>query len=146
MKRITLTRERSGRSGRRRGSQKPGTRTAASAAAGCARVAGICCTPEIVARRPATRPSRSDAIRRFMRYFITVMPSIRHYLQGAVVSQIPPQIRRRRFACALEVEGSNETTILVHEIDDGGMVHGVAALIQKHLFVINPIRFRDRGD
>lgn len=56
------------------------------------------------------------------------------------------KVGRRLFRPPLHVEGRDETAILVHQIDQGGVVHGIAAAVERHLLGIDPIRLLDRGD
>src|SRR6185295_3923037 len=67
MKRMMVTRERSGRSGRRRGSQKPGTSMPGSLVAGCAKP-GAAPKPIAIGNRPAAAArNRTWDVTRFRR-------------------------------------------------------------------------------
>src|SRR6266567_4213764 len=63
-------------------------------------------------------------------------------------SEISAQIGGRGIGRPLETEGRHEAARLVHQIDDGCVVHGVAALIELNLLEIDAVRLcdcRDRG-
>ncbi len=60
--------------------------------------------------------------------------------------QMPAQIGRGSLDGALEVEGRDEAAFLVHQIDNGGVVDGVAAFVERHLLEISPVGLGDRGD
>src|SRR5436305_10348879 len=54
-------------------------------------------------------------------------------------SKMLAQVRGRRIGGPLEAERRDETSLLVHQIDDGGVVHGVAAPVERHFLVIDAI-------
>src|SRR4051794_3839998 len=63
-------------------------------------------------------------------------------------SEIALQIRRRFFRTPLHVEWRNEAALLVHQINDRGVIHGIAAAVGRHLLgidAIGPLRSNDRG-
>src|SRR5258708_5564407 len=50
------------------------------------------------------------------------------------------------FGAALDVERRDEPAVLAHQIDDRGVVHGVAAAVGRHLLGIDPVGLFRRGD
>src|SRR5262245_29340894 len=134
MKRIRLTRDRSGRSGRRRGSQNPGTAGVLATGAG-AGGGGVCAAA-----------GTSDAIASAM------APATRRAKRaldddgGCIASEVPAQVVSGGFRAAAEAEGRNKMTILVHQVDDGGVVHRVVVARGRYLLVIDPVGFGDRRD
>ncbi len=62
----------------------------------------------------------------------------------------PDQKCRFRSAAAssglpLEAERRDEPAVLVHQIDDRGVVHRVVAVLERHLLGIDPVGLRDGG-
>src|ERR1043166_10018304 len=133
-KRIWVMRVRSGRSGRRRGSQKPGTvRSGLAAGAGafvCARAAGA-------------GPSARTAMRAMGAARIAQPKRRCHAVMG---SQITAQIGGGVFRGALEIERRDEAAVLVHQVDERGVVHGVVAVVERHLLHVDAIFLGNRGD
>ena len=58
--------------------------------------------------------------------------------------QIPTQLFGRRFGGLLEVKRRDEAAVFVHEINDGGVVHGVVAVLERNFLGVNPIRLERR--
>src|ERR1700746_746444 len=56
------------------------------------------------------------------------------------------QVRDGCFSGALEAERGDKPAVLVHQVDDRRVVHGRAAVIERHLLEIDPIRLGDRSD
>jgi cellulose synthase/poly-beta-1,6-N-acetylglucosamine synthase-like glycosyltransferase len=54
-------------------------------------------------------------------------------------SQIAAQIGGGLLRPALQVEGGDETPLFVHQVDESGVVHGVAAPVEGHLLRIDPV-------
>src|SRR5262245_42378308 len=63
-----------------------------------------------------------------------------------VSSKILPKLRRRYIRFALEVERRHEPSVLVHQVDDGGMIHRVVAAVERHLLVVDAILLGDRSE
>src|SRR5262249_27606381 len=59
--------------------------------------------------------------------------------RGSAESQIPAQIGGRGIGRPLEAEGRHEAPRLVHQIDDGRVVHGVAALLERDFLEIDAV-------
>src|SRR5437016_10130258 len=106
-------RVRSGRSGRRRGSQKPGTVRSGPAAGAvvfaCARAGEE--GPSATNATPAMSPARAARAERR-----------RHVVMG---SQITAQVGGGVFRGAFEIERRDEAAVLVHQIDERGVIHRV---------------------
>src|SRR5215469_9235505 len=63
-------------------------------------------------------------------------------------SQMAAQVRGSFLRRPVELEGRDEAAVLVHQIGDGGMVHGIAAAVDRHLLEIGAVFLghrRDRG-
>jgi hypothetical protein len=56
---------------------------------------------------------------------------------GEVASEVAAQIGDFRVRRPLHVERRDKTAVLVHEVDDGGVVHGVVAAFQRDLLGID---------
>src|SRR5262245_22960649 len=54
-------------------------------------------------------------------------------------SELLPQFRHRCLGCALEAERRNEAALLVHQVDQRSVVHGVVAVLERHLPVNDPV-------
>src|SRR5262245_32408232 len=67
---------------------------------------------------------------------------------GLAISQITTQVCGRSIGRPLEIERGHEPAGFVHQIDDGGVVHGVTTLVERNPFEIDPVSLcdcRDRG-
>src|ERR1700720_3801359 len=64
--------------------------------------------------------------------------------QRAPSSKVLAQVGGGNLRGAPHVEWRNEPPILVHQIDDRGVVHGVVVAFERYLLVIDPIGFRHR--
>src|SRR5260370_27424091 len=62
------------------------------------------------------------------------------------ISKLAAQVGSGRLRGALQVEGRDEATLLVHQIGDGGVVHGIAAAVERHLLEVDAIRLGHRRD
>src|SRR5258707_8775523 len=62
------------------------------------------------------------------------------------MSEIFAQVGRGVGGGALHVEGGDEPPLLVHEIHDGGVVHGVVAAFERHFLVVDAVGLGDRGE
>src|SRR6516165_4843481 len=149
MKRIKLTRDRSGRSGRRRGSQKLGTgglaiaaRVAADGRAGVGGSTGAGCSfdgrfwaaagTSVAKQKPASSPihsKRNAAMRR-----------------AGVESEIAAKVIGGSFRSSAQAERRNKMSILIHQIDDGSVVHRVVIALGRDLLVIDSVGFCDGCD
>ena len=56
------------------------------------------------------------------------------------------QVGNRSLGSALEAEGRYESALFVHQIDDRGVIHCIAALLKRYLLENGTIRLGDRGD
>ena len=56
------------------------------------------------------------------------------------------KLGERRGVTLLVCENVHEITVRAHQINDGGMVHHVAAVIRRNPFVVDSVFSRDRGD
>src|SRR5579871_3953061 len=125
-----LIRVRSGRSGRRRGSQKPGTFTgkdatltgAGSGARGaCAEAPPRSSTPS----NPKALDREKEADRTRAPNIVLIAPVTRWrmssiaYFQTAHTSKIATQLDGELVGLALEIERRHEPSVLVHQINDG---------------------------
>src|SRR5262245_25957985 len=61
-------------------------------------------------------------------------------------SEIFFQDVRGGLCAALEIERGNEAALFVHEINNGHVIHGVAAVFERDLLGVDPIRFLHCGD
>src|SRR5262249_35281389 len=61
-------------------------------------------------------------------------------------SQIAAQLRGGGCRRLLEVERRDKAAVLVHEINHGGVVHGVVAAVGGDLFGVHPISLQRSGD
>src|ERR1700732_773625 len=61
--------------------------------------------------------------------------------QCAPSSKVLAQVGGGNLRGALHVERRNESPILVHQIHDRGVVHGVVVAFERHLLVVDPIGF-----
>jgi hypothetical protein len=76
------------------------------------------------------------------------LPAAVRSIRGSADSQISTQIGGRGIARALKTEGRHEAARLVHQIDDGRVVHGVTTLIERNFLEIDAVGLcdcRDRG-
>src|SRR6516165_2595882 len=105
---MMLMRVRSGRSGRRRGSQNPGTPAATSPVA-CA-TAGSAQMINAKAANPAKGAFRP------------IEPA-RGMLSSCPESQVFSQFGGRIRGASFDIERRDEPAVLVHQIDNGGVVH-----------------------
>src|SRR5215207_5240308 len=126
----------SGRSGRRRGSQKPGTACGAASTGGrgwvCACAAA---TPTAINADTTSNPASQALMVRCglamvngtLRY--TIRPAMRgpfySFRPSGRRSEIPFQILGGFFRRPFQVEGRDEIAVAIHQIDQRGMVHGV---------------------
>src|SRR5580693_6794584 len=60
-------------------------------------------------------------------------------------SELAAQVGGGRLRGALEAEGRDEAALLVHQIGDGGVIHGVAAAVERHLLEVGAIFLGDLG-
>src|SRR4029079_17417329 len=61
-------------------------------------------------------------------------------------SEVTAEIGGRGVGGALEAEGRNEASVLVNQIDDGRVIHVVAALIERNLLEVDAVGLCDRRD
>src|ERR1700730_5404460 len=146
-------RVRSGRSGRRLGSQKPGTAWGAASVAGLGTVCAAAVLPDSAAastataahfvRRPAGRRDFACGNRAICnesgRSWFDLEGLIDHPPgNSSAVSvndssrlalKIMLQVGRGLFGGALEVEGGDEVAVAIHKIHQCGVVHGVVAVL-----------------
>src|SRR5216683_1922848 len=76
------------------------------------------------------------------------LPAAVRSIRGSADSQISTQIGGRGIARALKTEGRHEAARLIHQIDDGRVVHGVTTLIERNFLEIDAVGLcdcRDRG-
>src|SRR5260370_32050350 len=62
------------------------------------------------------------------------------------ISKLAAQGGSGRLRGALQVEGRDEATLLVHQIGDGGVVHRIVAAVERHLLEVDAIRLGHRRD
>ena len=60
--------------------------------------------------------------------------------------QIAPQIGRRFLGLAVELERRDEAALLVHQIDQRGVIHAVVAIVGGNFLGVDPVGFLDRVD
>src|ERR1700722_6453597 len=58
-------------------------------------------------------------------------------------SKIFAQLRGRCLRLALEAERRHEVAVLVHEVDNRGVIHGVVAAVERHFLVKDAISLGD---
>src|SRR3954469_12229071 len=149
-------REVSGRSGRRRGSQKPGIATDGwtVGALFCPSTGPDGAKAAESRTKPETGPVIQELIGLSRRIVIWVRNrGLRCWLaRGAYKpnrrsgSEITPQIGCRVLGPPLQTERRDELTVLVHQVDDGGVIHRVVAVLERHFLVVDAISLRDRGE
>src|SRR5262245_32620294 len=142
-------RDRSGRSGRRRGSQKPGTACGAASTLGaacCALASSLSPTVSAAASTPAKaaagkRRQNGKAVKKVITAscpgFGPYRPSRgRSGLKNALL-EVAFQVRRRLFRGSLEVEGRHKMPLAIHQIDQRRVIHGVVAILQGHFLGVD---------
>src|ERR1700674_2338580 len=140
-------RVRSGRSGRRRGSQNPGTLTgkAATVTGAAAGAAGGACAkaPPISASAPT--PSTPEArVTTKKNAGRTRAPNIRS--DRSKQSEMAAQVGGEFVRFPPEIERCHEVPGLIPQINDGRVIHGVVAAFQRHFLGVNEVALQGRGD
>src|SRR3569833_584271 len=97
---------------------------------------GFCCHSQRGGRSSSTCTILMDGRR----------PSTDSRAPRAARSEIAFEISRRLFGTALHVERRDEAAVLVHQVDDGGVVHGVAAAIGRDFLRVDTVGLLGCGD
>src|SRR5947207_8253814 len=140
-------RDRSGRSGRRRGSQNPGTPVPdGKVTPSCARTGGVVPMSPDTALSSAvskiargTRDGASFGSRLGARFATRLATRLGGSLNCVQPSKVAPQIGCFLLRSPTDIERRNKMTVLVHQIDHCGVIHRVVAVIERHFLGIDAI-------